>query len=56
MKDKLEYTQEKLLKKVPKEYHSIIDVFMKHDADMLPEQQDKNHSIQLEESKNSLFV
>ena len=37
MKDKPEYTREKLLKKVPKEYHSIINVFMKHDADMFLE-------------------
>ena len=35
MKNKPEHTQEKLLKKVLKEYYSIIDVFMKHDADML---------------------
>ena len=39
-----------------KEYHSIIDIFIKHDANMLLEHQDKNHSIQLEESKNPLFV
>ena len=56
MKGKPEYTWEKLLKKVSKEYHSIIDVFMKCDADMLLEHQDKNHSIQLEEGKNPLFV
>ena len=56
MKGKPKYTQEKLLKKVLKEYHSIIDVFMKRDADILLEHRDKNHSIQLEEGKNSLFV
>ena len=41
---------------MPKEYYSMINVFMKCNADMLPEQQDKDHSIQLEESKNPLFV
>ena len=56
MKSKPEYTQKELLKKVPKKYHSIIDVFMKRDADMLPEHQDKGHSIQLEEDKNPPFV
>ena len=29
---------------------------MKQDADMLPEHRDKDHSIQLEESKNPPFV
>ena len=56
MKGKPEYTRKKLLKKVPKEYHSVIDVFMKCEADMLPEHQDKDHSIQLEEGKNPPFV
>ena len=56
IKGKPEYTWEELLKKVPKKYHSIIDVFMKHDADVLPEHKDKNHSIQLEEGKNPPFV
>ena len=56
MKGKLEYIQEELLKKVPKEYYSVIDVFMKCDTDMLSKHRDKDHSIQLEESKNPLFV
>ena len=56
MKSKPNYTQEKLLKKVPKEYHSVINVFMKRNADMLLEHQDKDHSIQLEEGKNPAFV
>ena len=56
MKGKPEYTREKLLEKIPKEYHSVIDVFMKCDADMLPEHQDEDHSIQLEEDKNPPFV
>ena len=45
MKGKPEYTWEELLKKVPKKYHSVIDVFMKCDTDMLLEHQDEDHSI-----------
>ena len=56
MKGKPKYTWEELLKKVPKEYHSVIDVFIKCDADMLPEHRDEDYSIQLEEGKNPLFV
>ena len=56
MKGKPEYTRKELLEKVPKEYHSVINIFMKHDTNMLPKHQDKDHSIQLEEGKNALFV
>ena len=56
MKGKQEYTWEELLEKVPKEYHSMIDVFMKRDADILPKHQDEDHSIQLEEGKIPPFV
>ena len=56
IKDKLNYNQEELLKKVPKEYHSVINVFMKRNADTLPKHQEKDHTIQLEKSKSSLFV
>ena len=56
MKGKPDYTQEELLKKVPKEYHSVIDVFMKCDADTLPKHQEEDHTIQLEEGKNPPFV
>ena len=56
MKGKPDYTRQELLKKVPKEYHSMIDVFMKYDADTLPEHQDEDHSIQLEEGKSPPFV
>ena len=48
MKGKPDYTQEELFKKVPKEYHSMINIFMKRGTDMLLEYQDKNHSIQLD--------
>ena len=37
MKGKPEYTRKELLEKVPKKYHNVIDVFMKHNANMLPE-------------------
>ena len=32
---KLEYSKENLLKRVSKEYHSIIEVFMKSNADIV---------------------
>ena len=56
MKGKPDYIREELLKKVPKGYHSMINVFIKHNTDTLPEHRDENHSIQLEEGKNTLFV
>ena len=37
MKGKPNYSQEKLLEKALKEYHSMINIFMKCGADMLPE-------------------
>ena len=40
MKPKPEYTREDLLKQVPSEYHSIIEVFMKSNADIVAEHQD----------------
>ena len=56
MKGKPDYTRQELLEKVPKEYHSMIDVFMKRDANTLLEHRDKDHSIQLEEGKSPPFV
>ena len=56
IKDKPDYSREKLLEKVLKKYHSVIDVFMKCNADMLPEHYEEDHIIQLEEGKNSSFV
>ena len=56
MKSKLEYTHKKLLEKVPKKYHNIINIFIKHEADVLPEYWEKDHTIQLEENKISPFV
>ena len=56
MKDKPNKTQEELLEKVPKDYHSIIDIFMKCNADILPEHWEKNHIIQLEIGKKPLFI
>ena len=56
MKEKPEYIRKKLLKKVPKKYHSVINVFMKRDTDMLLEHQEEDHTIQLEEDKSPPFV
>lgn len=56
MKEKPEYTREELLEKVPKEYHSVINVFIKRETDVLPEHREKDHSIQLEEGKTAPFV
>ena len=56
MKGKPNYTWEELLKKVSKEYHSVIDVFMKCDTDTLSEHQEEDHIIQLEKGKNPSFV
>ena len=57
MKDKPEYTKEDLLKRVPSEYHSIIDVFMKSNADRVAKHRDQwDHKIHLEESQKAPFV
>ena len=57
MKDKPEYTKEDLLKRVPSEYHSIIDVFMKANADIVAKHRaDWDHEIHLEEGQKALFV
>ena len=45
MKSKPNYTQEVLLKKVLKKYHSVIDVFMKRNNDMLSEHRKEDHII-----------
>ena len=56
MKTKPEYTRKDLLKRVPLEYHSIIEVFMKSNADMVAEHQAKwDHKIHLEKSKKLLL-
>ena len=41
MKTKPEYTKEDLLKQIPSEYHSIIKVFMKSNANIVAEHQAK---------------
>ena len=56
MKGKLEYTCKELLEKMPKEYHSIIDIFIKRKTDVLPEHCEEDCIIQLEEGKNPPFV
>ena len=56
MKGKPEYTCEELLKRVPAVYHSVLDVFMKHKADELPEHRKEDHSIILETGKDAPYV
>ena len=57
IKDKPEYTKEDLLKRVPSEYHSIIDVFMKSNANIVAKHRaDWDHEIHLEESQKVFFV
>ena len=42
---------------MPKEYHSVINVFMKHETDVLSEYQQEDHTIlKIEEGKNLSFV
>ena len=49
MSAKPEYMKKNLLKQVPPEYHSIIEVFMKSHADIMAEHQaDWDHKIHLE--------
>ena len=57
MKTKPEYTREDLLKRVPSEYHSIIEIFMKSNADVVAKHQEEwDHEIHLEEGKKAPFV
>ena len=57
MSAKPDYTREDLLKRVPPEYHSIIEVFMKFNADVVAEHQEKwDHEIHLEKGKKAPFV
>ena len=48
--------EEKLLKKVPKEYHSEIKIFMKQNTNNLPNHRHENHEIELLEDKQGFFV
>ena len=57
MKTKPEYTRENLLKQVSSEYHSIIEIFIKSNADKAAKHRAKwNHEIHLEEGKKTPFV
>lgn len=47
MKGKKSYTREEIERKVPKKYHSEIEVFMKQDADQLPPHRPEDHEIKL---------
>ena len=56
MNNKPEYTKEDLLKRVPSEYHSIIDVFMKSNADIVAEHRANwDHEIHLEKGQKAPF-
>ena len=56
MKKKSSYIHEKLMKKMPKEYHSEIDVFLKQNANILSNYRNENYKIDLLEGKKALFV
>ena len=57
MKEKPKYTKEDLLKQVPSEYHSIINIFMKSNADIVAEHRaDWDHEIHLEKGQKAPFV
>ena len=56
MKEKPSYTQQKLFKKVLKEYYLEIKVFIKQDADILLNHRLKNHEIKLLKSKQAFFI
>ena len=57
MSAKLEYTKEDLLKQMPLEYHLIIEIFMKSNADIVAEHKKKwDHKIHLKKGKKELFI
>ena len=57
MSAKPKYSKEDLLKQVPSEYHLIIDVFMKLNADIMAEHRERwDHKIHLEKSKTAPYV
>lgn len=56
IKDMPRYSREEPLKRVPLEYHSEIEVFMKRNADTLPEHRDHNHKLNLVEGKEAPFL
>ena len=47
MQGKPEYTEEELLKKLPKVYHGMVDLFMKSKADELAPHRKEDHEINL---------
>ena len=57
MKTKPEYTREDLLKQVSLKYHSIIEIFMKSNANIVVEHWAKwDHEIHLKKGKKAHFV
>ena len=55
MKGKSSYTRKELMKKVPKEYHSEINVFLKQNIDILPDYRDEDHKIELLKGKQTFL-
>ena len=54
---KPKYSREDLFKQVLFEYHLIIEVFMKSNADIMAEHKEKwDHKIHLEKNKKTPFV
>ena len=56
IKGKSEYTYEELLKQVPAECYSEIEVFIKGKADILAEHQKEDYKIKLVDGRQTLFV
>ena len=57
MKTKPKYTREDLLKQVPLEYHAIIKVFMKFNANIVAKHRAKwDYEIHLAEGQKTLFI
>jgi hypothetical protein len=56
MKGKPSYTIEELKQRVPKKYHSEIEVFLKQDADKLRSHGPEDHEIKLVEGANPPFA
>ena len=44
------------MKKIPKEYHSEINVFLRQDADILPDHRDGDHKNELLKDKQVFFI
>jgi hypothetical protein len=56
MKGGADYTVEELKQKVPEQYHSVLQVFMKDQANVLPPHRPEDHDIQLTEGSELPFA